>query len=162
MEYFLINKKTISSALDKAKQYRLLQEPELAVSICLDIFNIDKNHQETIVVYILALSDNLSKQKNDNKILDAIQLLESEYHKKYYTGIYHERKALSLMRGRMSASFAYNLFELAMGFYKQAIEISTDDNDDAILRYNSCIRSIKHNGLVPRQDADDVHWSSES
>ncbi len=162
MEYYLIHKNTINSALDKAKQYRLLLEPELAVSICLDIFNIDKKHQETIIVYILALSDNLSKQKNDTKIFDAIKLLTSEYHKKYYTGIYHERKALSLMKGNMSASFAYNLFTKAMDFYKQAIEISADDNDDAILRYNSCIRIIQHNRLSPRQDNDDVNWSSES
>lgn len=162
MDYYLIHKDTIKSALDKAKQYRLLLEPELAVSICLDIFAIDKHHQATLIVYILALSDNLAKQKNDKQILDAIELLDLDYNKKYYQGIYYERKALAMMRGNMSKSFAHNIFIKAIAVYKDAIAISPKDDDDAILRYNSCIRSIKHNGLEPRQDTDDVNWSAES
>ena len=60
MEYRLIQPKNIDRALEKAKQYRALLEPELAISICLDIFAVAENHQESLVIYILALTDTLS------------------------------------------------------------------------------------------------------
>ena len=62
----------------------------------------------------------------------------------------------------MSRSFAYNLFLQAMDYYRRAEELSTEDDDDAILRYNSCLRTISNEHLEPRQDLDDADWQSES
>ena len=167
MKYHLIHERNIDSALDKAKQYRSLLEPELAISICLDIFALDANHQEALVIYILALTDTLSHSgtsthKPDKKIQDAILQLQSEYQQVYYQGIFYERKARSLMRHAMSRSFAYNLLLQAIECYQQAEKSSPEDSDDAILRYNACVRTIENEHLQPRQDADDVNWQSES
>ncbi len=167
MEYRLIQPSNINRALEKAKQYRALLEPELAISICLDIFAVAENHQASLIIYILALtdtlSDNNSKTENpDKKILEVIAKLDLEYQRKYYTGIFYERKARSLMQRLMSKSFAYNVFLQAMGYYKDAEKISTEDDDDAILRYNSCLRTIENEHLEPRQDLDDANWQSES
>lgn len=166
MEYHLIHKENIGSALDKAKQYRSLFEPELAISICLDIFAVDSDNQPALVIYILALSDaflhhNTGAHKADKKILDAIKQLKSEYQSAYYAGIFYERKARSLMYQPMSRSFAYNLFTQAIAYFQQAEKIN-DGSDDAVLRYNACVRAIKNEHLQPRQDADDVDWHAES
>lgn len=167
MKYHLIHKESIDTVLDKARQYRSLLEPDLAISICLDVFAVDADHQETLVIYILALSDTLSHggtgaHKPDKKILDAIKKLRSDYQQSYYQGIFYERKARSLMRHAMSRSFAYNLLSQAIKCYQQAEKLSPKGCDDAILRYNACLRTIENEHLQPRQDADDVDWHSES
>lgn len=160
MNCHLIHSEAIDSALQKAKQYRSLLEPELAISICLDIFAIEPDHQPTLVVYILALTDTFSQADAnyaDQEILDAINLLKSDYQQAYYKGILKEKKAHSLLTNSMSASFAYELLNSAIKQYNLAKDLSPQDNDDAILRHNSCVRTIKTRQLKPRQDPDDVH-----
>ncbi|SFV85319.1 hypothetical protein MNB_SUP05-SYMBIONT-4-20 [hydrothermal vent metagenome] len=49
MKYHLIHKNSIDTVLDKARQYRSLLEPDLAISICLDIFLVDPENQEALV-----------------------------------------------------------------------------------------------------------------
>lgn len=167
IKYRLIHKDSIDIVLDKARQYRSLLEPDLAISICLDIFAVDAQHQEALVIYILALSDTLSHggtgtHKPDKKILNAIKQLKSKYQQDYYQGIFYERKARSLMRHAMSRSFAYNLLFQAIECYQKAEKLSPKGNDDTILRHNACLRTIENEHLQPRQDADDVDWHSES
>ncbi|HET8806851.1 MAG TPA: hypothetical protein VFM76_00580, partial [Methylophaga sp.] len=55
-----IHADSIDLALDKARQYRSLLEPEIAESICLDVLNIDADNQAALVLYILALTDQIS------------------------------------------------------------------------------------------------------
>ena len=162
MEQYLISKSNIKPALERANQYRLLLQPELAISICIDILAVDTNNQDAIIIYILALTDNISEGKNDKKILEVISLLDTEYRKKYYKAIYYERKGIAFMKGSMSKSFAYDLFIKAIELYKLARDISPKDDDNATLRYNSCVRSIENNNLKPRQDLDDAVWQDES
>ena len=48
MPYHKINKSSLPSVIAKAKQYRSLLEPDLAISICLDVFAVDQNNQEAL------------------------------------------------------------------------------------------------------------------
>lgn len=165
MDLHLIRHEAVASALVKARQYRSLLEPEMAISICLDIFAIEPDHQVALVIYILALTDSFTKagtKKSDQVVLQAISRLNAEYERIYYEGIFHERKARGLVNHSMSKSFAYRLFLEAMACYNKAKPLSPKDNDDAVLRYNSCVRTIKSENLEPRQDMDDVHWQSEA
>ena len=165
MNYHLIDKNAINATLDKAKQYRSLLEPELTISICLDIFAIDENNQEALVIYILAMTDlytHTNAKVPEQKITNAIQQLNSEFHRLYYQGIALERKARSLMKNTMSRSFAYNLLIEAITLYEDAQKISLEKCDDSILRYNACVRTIKNEHLSPRQDMDDASWEGES
>ena len=165
MECYLIHHQTIDGALTKARQYRSLLEPELAISICLDIFAIESNNQEALIIYILALTDTFSKvgiKQSDQRILNSIAKLESPYYQAYYKGIFHERKARGLINHSMSKSFAYHLLLEAIGSYQVAKTLSPEDNDDAILRHNSCVRTIQNEHLEPRQDPDDAHWHTEA
>jgi len=58
----------IESALVKARQYRSLLEPEIAESICLDILHIDNDNQQALVIYILALTDQIHHTEKQSQI----------------------------------------------------------------------------------------------
>lgn len=155
----------IESALIKARQYRSLLEPEIAESICLDILHIDNDNQQALVIYILALTDQIHHTEKQSQIKVAkktIDRLTDEYQRHYYNGILNERRARFLISQPMSHSFAYDYFAEALHFYKQAEKISPEDNDDAILRWNSCVRTIQKEKLKPRAESDDSLIDMES
>ena len=52
-----LSKEAIPAALDKARQYRLLNEPVEAESICLDILEAEPDNQQALIVMLLALTD---------------------------------------------------------------------------------------------------------
>ena len=52
-----ISKAGIQEALEKAERYRLLNEPSLAESICLDVLQADPENQSALVMLLLALTD---------------------------------------------------------------------------------------------------------
>jgi len=160
-----IHSGAVESALEKAQQYRSLLEPEIAESICLDILKIEPEHQDALVVYILALTDQLSqseKQSQIKAVQRAIDKLVTDYHRFYYTGLLNERRARVMIKQPMSHSFAYDYFYEALMAYKQAEAIRPENNDETILRWNSCIRTIEKEKLKPRKDSEDVLVDMES
>lgn len=160
-----IHADAIEAAIETAKQYRSLLEPEIAESICLDILKIDSKNQAALVVYILALTDQLNqaeKQSQIKAILRAIEKLDNEYQRFYYTGLLSERRARFLITQPMSHSFAYDYFYEALENYQQAQKIRPEHNDEAILRWNSCIRTIQKEKLQPRRDSEDILVDMES
>jgi hypothetical protein len=160
-----IHADSIELALDKARQYRSLLEPEIAESICLDVLHIEPEHQKALVLYILALSDQLhhaGKKTQVQSIEAAIQKLESRYQQHYYTGLLHERRARFMLTQSMARVFAYDYFIEALQFYEKAEKIRPEHNDEAILRWNSCIRTIEKEKLKPRPDSKDARLDMES
>ncbi|MCX4187670.1 hypothetical protein [Methylophaga sp. OBS4] len=160
-----IHADSIDLALDKARQYRSLLEPEIAESICLDILHIDPDNQQALVLYILALSDQLhhaGKKTQVKSIEDAVEKLHSEYQRYYYTGLLHERRARFMLTQSMARVFAYDYFIEALQFYQMAEQIRPEHNDESILRWNSCIRTIEKEKLKPRPDSKDARQDMES
>lgn len=160
-----IHADSIDLALERARQYRSLLEPEIAESICLDILNIDPGNQAAMVVYILALSDQIStsgSQSPFQQIDNAIEQLSSDYKKMYYTGIVHERRARFMLTQPMSRAFAYDYFIKALDCFQHAENMRPDHNDEAILRWNSCVRTIQREKLQPLSEGDDIVMSRES
>ena len=160
MKYHTIDKNSIENVLERAKQYRSLLQPEMAISICLDIFAVDKNNQDTLVMFILALTDQLGQSESKihhKKITDSIKRLDSDFLRHYYTGIFLERQARSLLNHSMSRSFAYSAFKEAIAEFEIAEKMAPEHCADPILRYNSCVRTIKKENLLPRQEYDDLY-----
>ncbi len=160
MEYHKIDKDSIEDVLERAKQYRSLLQPDMAISICMDIFAVDKNNQEALVIYILALTDQLSQSESkvhQKKITDSIKRLDSKFLQHYYSGIFFERQARSLLKHSMSRSFAYKAFIEAIAEFEIAEKMAPVHCADPILRYNSCIRTIKKENLQPRQEFDELY-----
>ena len=150
-----ISKGGIGEALEKAERYRLLNEPSLAESICLDVLHIDPGNQQALVMLLLALTDQFGHGAGPAKAREILPRLTSEYDQQYYAGIIWERAAhAQLRKGSPNAAFAaYEGFRQAMEFYERAAGHHPAGNDDAILRWNTCARILMRNpNLRPRPD----------
>jgi hypothetical protein len=147
-------KEGIETSLGKAEHYRLLNQPRLAESICLDVLLIDPTNQKASIFLLLALTDQFgqSSSKTANQALTIAKGLKDEYSRIYYTGIVHERQGATALRsGTPGADFdAYEWYREAMEFYEKADAINKDDNNDPVLRWNTCARIIMEHHLHER------------
>ena len=148
MEFELkkLSKAAIPAALERAERYRLLNEPAQAESICQDILAVEPENRQAIVLLILALSDQFTENIVDNldQAWSLLPRLADEYLQAYYQGILFERQARVYMRRAAPGSHfsAYDLFREAMRLYEKAENIRPPDNDEALLRWNTCARAI--------------------
>ena len=151
-----IAKESIPFALEKAERYRLLKEPWLAESICLDILVADPENTKAIVILLLATTDqfNASSLVDVRQARELLARLPDEYSRQYYAGIICERQGKSaLSTSSPERDFvAYEWLADAMDHYQKAEAIRPVGNDDALLRWNTCVRLIKHHRLVPRDE----------
>ena len=151
-----ISPEGIAAALEKAEKYRLLNEPREAESICLDVLEIDPENQKALVILLLSVTDQFGEGMSGEveKARELLPRLRNEYQRAYYAGIICERQAKAfLTQGTPgSGSYAYEWFREAMDCFEKAEAIRPHGNDDAILRWNTCVRIIKKNNLAPRQE----------
>jgi len=146
-----ITKEGIPRALEKVERYRLLNEPAEAESICRDILKVEPTHQKALVLLILTLSDQFNKISS-KEAETLLPKLTDGYQRAYYTGIVMERLAkAALNRGTPGSDHdAYEWLEEALEAFEKASGIRPAGNDDAILRWNTCVRTIESHRLAPR------------
>ncbi len=147
-----ISKSAVGPAIDRAERYRLLNDPEQTESICLDVLEIDPGNQQALVVLILAMTDQFGRNEGEpgaERSLQYVQQLTDEYQRAYYTGIIRERQARARLRRGPSKVFAYDGLRDAMEWYEKAELLKPMGNDEAILRWNACVRTIRRGGLRP-------------
>jgi hypothetical protein len=143
----------VSEAIKKAERYRLLNEPGGAESICRDILRIQPDHHQALITIILALTDQFSREHGSAKTAcarDYVAKLSDEYERLYYAGLVAERQARAIRTRGVAGVFAYDGLRTAMELYEKAEALSPEGNDDAILRWNSCVRTIRQSDLRPR------------
>ena len=70
----------------------------------------------------------------------------------YYSEIVRERRAHATLRQIAPGAgiVVYTLFREAMEFYERAEKLQPPANDDAILRWNTCVRIIMENTVFSR------------
>jgi hypothetical protein len=155
----------IAAALDKAERYRLLNEPGEAESICLDVLAVDPENQQGIITLLLALTDRFEKgySVSDTQTKQLIARIKGEYERAYYSGIIAERRAKAKLRQNTpDCRFqAFDLFHEAMQWFEKAETIRPPGNDDALLRWNTCLRIIERNKLVPRHKEERIEFPLE-
>lgn len=135
----------IEKAMRKAERYRLLGEPCEAESICEDVLEVDPANQEARVALILSLTDQF--RTDLSRVAEAATLskkLEDEYERFYYSGIVAERlgKVQLTRSGPSSDDYANRALREAMRWYEKAEAVRPPGDDDAILRWNTCARTI--------------------
>ena len=144
LELKLISAETIPSALEKAGQYRLLNEPREAESICRDILRTDPDHQQGLVLLLLSLTDQFGHGYDVS--LKSVQnlgtQLHSEYERAYYAGVILERWGKAQLQSGIPSDTAHDWLREAMLRYDSAYAIHPPDNAEAILRWNTCARII--------------------
>lgn len=149
-----LSKDGVEAALGKAEHYRLLNSPKLAESICLDILEVDKDNQKARTVLLLALTDQFGQSTSTvaKEAQEIANSLKDDYSRLYYTGIIHERQGNVALNSSLHGSDfdAYEWYLEAMDFYEKAQVNQTAVNNDPILRWNTCARTIMQFNLVER------------
>jgi len=85
-------------ALERAERYRLLNEPSLAESICLDVLDVKPENQRAVVTLLLALTDQFGHGAAAGKVRELVPRLKGDYEQRYYAGIIWERSAHAQLR----------------------------------------------------------------
>lgn len=156
----------IPAALEKAERYRLLNQPELAQSICEDILAVSPDHQEALITLILALTDRFSEPRppSPRQARELLSRLQGDYERAYYAGLIAEREGLAWLRSDKphATRHAYECLRQAMDFYEQAETLRPHNNDDAILRWNTCVRLLlAHPDLAPAPEIAEASYTLE-
>ena len=147
-----ISQGSVPGALAKAERYRLLNEPGEAESICRDILDIDPSNHEAMISLILALTDQIP---HDGQAFShaqrAIERMPTAYDRAYYAGIAWERRAKARhLTGQGSHGYVYEWIVKAMNLFEEAEHVRPAGNDDAVLRWNACVRFLARNpALAP-------------
>jgi hypothetical protein len=153
-----ISPDSVPAALAKAERYRLLNEPTEAESICRDILEIAPANRDARISLILALTDEFAH--DDRAFSSAVReatALESPYDRAYYSGIAWERRAKATHDARRpgSSAYVYDWIVKALGLFEEAERVRPAGNDDALLRWNACVRFLdRHRSVKP--NAEDV------
>jgi hypothetical protein len=142
-----ISVESIPEALEKVERYRLLNEPSLAESVCLDILSIAPTHQQALISLLLARTEQFGGEMTVAMAREVLSQIKGDYERAYYAGIISERNGHAHLRhgGPGSNSAAYYELREAMEHYERAEALRPPGNDDAILRWNTCARVIMRN-----------------
>jgi len=150
-----ISKSGIAEAVAKAELYRYLNEPEEAESICRDILAADPHHMLGLRMLGLAITDQFLGEGSDRyeEARKIFQSLADPYERFYYTGLLHERRAKAQLHAGRAPHTLMPLLEEALRCFAEAEKVHPPGNDDAILRWNRCVRLL--------QSRPDFEWEAD-
>jgi tetratricopeptide (TPR) repeat protein len=133
---------SLEAAIARAEHYRDLNQPEEAESICLDVLDVDGNHQAAWTLLGLAITDRLATHEAGllEEAIAAFEHLEDVYQRTYHAGIAWERAGKAHLE-RHEAHNAVTAFEHALSMFERA-EGLRPDSPDPILRWNRCVRLL--------------------
>jgi hypothetical protein len=158
-----LSRQAIPAALEKAHRYRLLNEPVEAESICRDILAVDEDNQEALTTLVLALSDQFEEQLSAAaaEAKSVLGRIRDDYSRTYHAGILCERRAKAHLKrgGPRAGHIAYEWLSEAMDHFEKAAALRPAGNDDAILRWNTCVRTLRRKPeLAPDLEEATHHW----
>ncbi|HLJ30459.1 MAG TPA: hypothetical protein VKY85_27390 [Candidatus Angelobacter sp.] len=160
-EFKKISVSGIPEALSKVQHYRYLNQAEEAESICRDILAVDPENQLALRLLGLAITDQFTGAMTDRykEAEGCFEKLSSAYERSYYLGILYERRAKAQMRAGHLAHSLLVSFENAMRCFEEAEKIRPKGNDDALLRWNRCLRLLKS---IPELSKEREHQAFEA
>jgi|SRR6516225_2878970 hypothetical protein len=135
----------IAEALAKAQLYRSLREPEESESICQDILIADPENQAALRLLGLSITDQFTGEVSDRyaEVEDIFRRLVDPYAQHYYLGILSERRAKAQMHVARPSYVVVALIEEALRRFAEAEKIRPAGNEEAILRWNRCVRLLQ-------------------
>ena len=144
-EFKIISKSGITEALTKVQHYRYLNQAEEAESICRDILAADPENQMALRQLGLAITDQFTGQNSDrfNEAHSSFEQLTNAYERSYYLGIVNERRAKAQLQAGHHSHTLRTSFENALRYFEEAEKVRPQGNDDAILRWNRCLRLMQ-------------------
>lgn len=165
MELKPITREGIPAALQKAERYRLLNDSSAAESICLDILEVEPSNQQALITLLLSITDQFGEELSEGvrRAREVLPRLHDDYKRAYYAGIICERRATAqLHRSALGAAdIAAEWFREAMSWYERAEAIRPAGNDEAILRWNTCVRLLGRHETSGRAEPRDYEPALE-
>jgi tetratricopeptide (TPR) repeat protein len=153
-----ISKDGIPEAISKVELYRYLNEPEEAESICRDILAADPGNQLALRLLGLTLTDQFEGRHSD-RYAEAEKIflaLADAYEMHYYTGLLLERRAKAQIRAGVTAHILVGSLHEAMRRFEEAEKLRPPNNDDAMLRWNRCVRLLEKLEHAPIEERHTV------
>ncbi len=135
---------TVPAALKQAQHYRLLNEPQLAESICRDIVAVEPDNETALITMLLSLTDQFDEKYAlaRDQATEIRSRLPKPYHQAYYEGIILERWARAQLKQAIPAETIQAWMRSAMQHYHQASELAPADDPNPLLRWNTCARFL--------------------
>ena len=160
-----ISREGVAAALLKAHRYRLLNDSVAAESICLDVLGVEPDNGEALAMHVLAITDQFiaSHAEDRTRATTAAAHMRDPYKHAYYNGVICERwgKAVLHRTTPQAAEMAWEWIEKALAWYEKAEQLGTPGNDEAILRWNTCVRMMMRNPQLRPREADSWEPSLE-
>jgi tetratricopeptide (TPR) repeat protein len=145
-----LGERNLEAALAKAEQYRALNEPEEAESICRDVIAEAPENQHALRTLGLALTDRFAVEWRGvfDEAVSVFGKLTSPYERVYYTGVAWERCAKAQIAHGQAHNAAHSL-EHALECFEEAERVGPKETPDPVIRWNRCVRMIdQHPELV--------------
>ncbi len=145
----------VEAALATVERYRLLNEPWMAESICLDVLEVEPDNQKAVISLLLSLTDQFGAAgfaKLEQRAKAWVSQLTSEYQRLYYSGVIAERRGKAQLQMKVPRYVAYEAYRLALDFYERAEAIQPATTCSAVLRWNTCVRVIDKHRLEPHDE----------
>ena len=166
MEYPLkrIHPDGLDAALAKADRYRTLNQPAEAESICRDVLALDAAHPLALRILGLALTDQI-EPGSGARFAEAQRVfarLPDAYERAFYGGLAYERQAKAQLAAALPSQAVRSLLERALALYAEAERLAPASNDDAILRWNSCVRALPEVPSQDTQQGEPLSWEGDS
>jgi len=153
-----ITREGVAAALLKAHRYRVLNDSAAAESICLDVLMVEPENVEAIVMHVLAITDQFDAGRAEDlkRAEAAVSELADSYKNAYYRGIICERWAKSVLKRGVprGEEMAFDWIDRAFKQYAIADSLKALGNDEAILRWNACVRLLAANPKVRARAAE--------
>jgi hypothetical protein len=151
-----VTREGVAAALQKAHRYRVLNDSIAAESICLDVLAAEPDNADAIVMHVLTITDQFASGHAEDlrRAGIAVARVLSPYANAYYNGIICERWAKSILERDVprAKEMAYEWIDKALGWYEKAEKLRSPGNDEAILRWNTCVRMLQRDAdLRPRE-----------
>jgi hypothetical protein len=167
MEYVIkrIHPSGVEAALQKADKYRELNQPAEAESICRDVLDVAPDSQLALRTLGLALTDQFEPAAGARfaEAQETFARLSDAYERAFYGGLVCERQAKVQLAARFPVSSVRPLFDRALSRYGEAERLQPAGNDDAILRWNSCVRVVQRLPAADAREAEAVaDWETDS
>jgi len=166
IEYALkrIHPDGVEAALGKADRYRELNQPAEAESICRDVLAVVPEDQLALRMLGLALTDQFGPATAE-RFAEAQQVfgrLRDAYERAFYAGLAYERQAKAQLAAQLPLRSIRPLFDQALARYAEAEKLRPAGNDDANLRWNSCVRALHGAAGAARHEGEArVDWETD-
>ncbi|MEQ9289474.1 MAG: hypothetical protein RIG77_21275 [Cyclobacteriaceae bacterium] len=151
---------SVPNALKRAEHYRLLNQPRQAESICRDILLVEPTNKQALVNLILSITDQFGTNisSSDSEARELCGKLDDDYQEQYYLGLIEERLGRAALKKSIPRAkyIAYEFYHNAMEYYEKAEKIHPPGNEDSILRWNACARTIQEFKIEPSPSDDGV------